>query len=121
MRVELFSGRDERVAIEQGGEGLRLRLSGTVDADFLSRTLDELHRETLARRLPGVMLDLCDLDPLEPAAVKAMIKWAMRQAELDASERYGIVIRYSEGVSWQKVSLSAIAHLCGYVRLDPGA
>ena len=119
MRVDLVSGRDERLTLTQGPEGLTATLQGKADAEFLTRALGALHQEALARRLPGVTLDLSRLDPLDPAAVKAVIKWAMIQAELDAPERYAIALTYSEGVSWQKVSLAAIAHLCPYVRLAP--
>lgn len=119
MRVELFSGRDERLSLSPDPEGLVLSLRGLADTEFLTRTLEDLHREMLLRRHARVALDLGGLAPLEPAAVKALIKWAMVQAELDEAERYGIVLRYAEGIAWQKVSLAAIAHLCPYVRLDP--
>lgn len=121
MRMDLVSGRDDRLNLAQGPEGVIAALSGKADADFLTRVLDQLHQEALARRHAGVTLDLCRLEALEPSAVKAVIKWAMRQADLDASSRYAIVLQYSEGVSWQKVSMSAIAHLCPYVRLAPTA
>jgi hypothetical protein len=119
MRVDLFSGRDERVTFSQGPDGLIVAMTGKADVEVMARALESLHQEALARRHPGVVLDLSQLEPLEPAAVKALIKWAMRQAELDEADRYGIVLRYSESVSWQKMSLTAVAHLCPYVRLGP--
>ena len=119
MRVDLVSGRDERLTLTQGPEGLTIVLKGEADAAFVTQALDALHQEALARRHPGVTLDLSQVPPMEPAAVKAVIKWAMRQAELDDPERYAIALRYSEGIAWQKVSLAAIAHLCPYVQLSP--
>ena len=119
MNIELVSGRDERLTLTRGPEGLTATLQGTTDAAFMTNLLDALHREALSRRHAGVSLDLSRLEPLDPAAVKAVIKWAMRQAELEPAERYAIALTYSEGVSWQKVSLAAIAHLCPYVRLAP--
>jgi ABC-type transporter Mla MlaB component len=118
MRVELYSGRDERVSIEPGPDHLTLRLSGGIETDFLTRVLDQLHREALAHRYTRVTLDLTRLDPLDSSAVKALIKWAMRQAELEEVERYEVQLRYVEGIGWQKVSLAAIVHLCPYVLLD---
>ncbi|MNR84009.1 hypothetical protein D3C86_243470 [compost metagenome] len=119
MTVELVSGRDERLILTRGPEGLKATLKGTADAAFMTTTLEALHQDALARRHAAVILDLSQLAPLEPAAVKAVIKWAMRQAELEPAERYAIALTYSEGISWQKVSLAAIAHLCPYVRLAP--
>jgi hypothetical protein len=119
--MDLLSGRDDRLTLAQGPEGVIATLSGKADVEFLTRALSRLHDEALARRHAGVTLDLCQVEPLDPPAVKAVIRWAMRQAELEAHERYGISLRYSEGVSWQKVSLAAIAHLCPYVRLSPTA
>lgn len=119
MRIELFSGRDERLSIALEDSGLIAYLSGKVDAAYMAQLLEDLHREALTRRLKDVTLDLGGLMPLEPAAVKAMIRWAIRQMELEEFERYGIVLRYAEGLAWQKVGLAAIAHLCPYVRLEP--
>jgi len=119
MRVELVSGRDERLILTRGTEGLTAVLQGRADAEFMTNALEAIHQEALVRRHVGVRLDLSRLEPLEPAAVKAVIKWAMRQAELESPERYTIALTYSEGISWQKVSLAAIAHLCPYVRLAP--
>lgn len=119
MRLDLVSGHDARMTLVQGADGLIATLNGTVDADFLTQALAELHDEALSRRHPGVTLDVSRAAPMDPPAVKAVIKWAMRQAELEDGERYAVVLRYSEGVSWQKVSLEAIAHLCPYVKRDP--
>jgi hypothetical protein len=119
MRLELFSGRDERLAIVLESDRLLVTLRGKADEGFLARLLEDLHQEALTRHLSGVALDLSALEPLEPAAVKVLIRWAMRQAELETYERYGIVLKYAGGVAWQKVSLAAIAHLCPYVRLEP--
>lgn len=121
MRLELFSGRDDRASVERGPEGLILRLAGAADAEFLSRALESVHQETLVRHMKEITLDLTGLDPLDSSGVKALIKWAMLQAELDDPERYRIRLRYSEGVPWQKVSFAAISHLCRYVELDPTA
>jgi hypothetical protein len=121
MRIDLVSGRDDRLTLAQGPEGVIATLSGKADADFLTRVLSRLHDEALALQHAEVTLDLCRLEPLDPPAVKAVIRWAMRQAELEAHERYGITLLYSEGVVWQKVSLAAIGHLCPYVRLSPTA
>lgn len=119
MRLGLFSGRDDRLDVDYGTDALTVRLSGNADVGFLFEALEGLHGEMLGRRIGEVTLDVTGLQPLEPAAVKALIKWAMLQAELDESDRYGIRLRYAEGIAWQKVSLAAIAHLCPYVRLAP--
>jgi len=121
MRMEWGTGRDERMTVSLASDGLVAAFKGRIEADFLARTLDDLHKETLTRRHRGVILDVTEVEPLDASAVKAVIKWAMRQAELEAVERYEVVLRYADGVSWQKVSLAAIAHLCPYVRLAPSA
>lgn len=121
MRMEWATGRDPRVKVAQDTHGLHVTLKGHMQARELAETLDAVHEEAVAWRYPAVTLDVTALTILEPPAVKAIIKWAMRQAELHASERYAVSVCFSENVASQKVGVEAIAHLCPYVQLTPQA
>jgi hypothetical protein len=110
-----FKNDKVQIVADEGGETLVIRFSGRIDdADpgaFMDPTLEGIHVQIVASGLREVAADFTELSFLNSSGIKSLIKWIMRQTELDEEQKYKIKFLYSGRVTWQQTSLKALTYL----------
>ena len=104
------------ITVEDGAQGeIVLKLAGSIDhpapGSFLDPYFVSLHGAALEGNVRAVHVDFTQLSFLNSSGIKALIKWVMTCASLEASSRYAIKLLYSSKVTWQQTSLRAITVL----------
>lgn len=104
-----------KILVQEGTEPLTVAFSGRIDdadpGSFMDPALQAIHDEILAQGLREVAADFTELSFLNSSGIKSLIKWIMRQTELDDDQKYKIKLLYSSRVTWQQTSLKALTFL----------
>jgi hypothetical protein len=108
--------RDDQMTIqcqEPDQGGWLLTFDGEIEAAdpsaFLEPLLDSVHGRVMASRAPAMTVDITRLSFLNSSGIKCLLKWIMKILTLEIPARYTLTFRYSEQVTWQHVSLKAMA------------
>ncbi|MEB3197737.1 MAG: hypothetical protein VKP62_11090 [Candidatus Sericytochromatia bacterium] len=104
-----------QITVESPEDNPLVRFSGRIDdADpgaFMDPALEGIHLQLVALGVREVSADFTELSFLNSSGIKSLIKWIMRQTELDEEQKYRIKFVYSSRVTWQQTSLKALTYL----------
>ncbi|MEB3284342.1 MAG: hypothetical protein VKN33_03535 [Candidatus Sericytochromatia bacterium] len=87
------------------------RIDDVDPGSFMDPALQSIHDQILAAGLSEIAADFTELTFLNSSGIKSLIKWIMRQTELDDDQKYKIKLLYSSRVTWQQTSLKALTFL----------
>lgn len=107
------------------GESVSVVLRGDSDAREAGPSLDgylvrQVHPAVLQAGLKNLNLDVTGLEFLNSAGIKALVNWLLVVKQQPAQQRYSIVLRYDEGITWQGKGLKPLACVApSFLQLEP--
>lgn len=113
------------VEILDSGESVAVVLRGDSDAREAGPSLDaylvrQVHPAVLQAGLKDLDLDVTGLEFLNSAGIKALVNWLLVVKQQPTQQRYSILLRYDEGITWQGKGLKPLACVApAFLRLSP--
>lgn len=113
------------VEVLDAGDSVSVVLRGDSDAreagsslnDYLTR---RVHPAVLGAALRQIQLDVTGLEFLNSSGIKALVNWLLLVKQQPVELRYGIVLQYDEGITWQGKGLRPLASVAPtFLRLEP--
>jgi hypothetical protein len=78
---------------------------------LLDPLFEKVHNVMLASGLKTVELDVINLTFLNSSGIKAIAKWIMKLATVEAGKKYLIKIIQNKAIAWQATSLQTLTFL----------
>lgn len=113
------------VEVLDTSEGVSVVLRGDADAREAGPELDtflvrRVHPAVLGAGLKELQLDVTGLEFLNSAGIKALVNWLLVVKQQPVPQRYAILLRYDEGITWQGKGLKPLACVAPtFLRLQP--
>ena len=100
---------------------ITLALAGcTTDPPAPNEHPPALLPAVLGAALRQIQLDVTGLEFLNSSGIKALVNWLLLVKQQPVELRYGIVLQYDEGITWQGKGLRPLASVAPtFLRLEP--
>jgi hypothetical protein len=73
--------------------------------------LRKIHEEVCKLKLPSVDVDVTELSFVNSSAIRLFVDWAMWAKGTASEPLYKIVFQTKEGITWQRMTLTALTSL----------
>ncbi|MCA1950130.1 MAG: hypothetical protein LDL24_06145 [Treponema sp.] len=116
-KLSIDSIKQDKVTIDVQdiSDGIKVVVSGDIDmqdpSTLLDPLFDKVHNGAVSSGIKTVELDVTNLTFLNSSGIKAIAKWIMKLATVDASKKYLIKIIQNKAIAWQATSLQTLTFL----------
>jgi|UniRef100_A0A7C3ELL9 hypothetical protein len=115
LNIETIKQDKVTIDVQDIAEGIKIVVAGDIDmqdpSTLLDPLFDKVHNGAVSSGFKIVELDVTQLNFLNSSGIKAIAKWIMKLATVDAGKKYLIKIIQNKAIAWQATSLQTLTFL----------
>lgn len=115
LSIETIKQDKVTIEVQDISDGIKVVVSGDIDmqdpSTLLDPFFDKIHNGAISSGIKTVELDVTNLTFLNSSGIKAIAKWIMKLATVEANKKYLIKIIQNKAVAWQATSLQTLTFL----------
>jgi hypothetical protein len=115
LNIETIKQEKVTIDVQDTANGVKVIITGDIDMQdpgvLLDPLFEKIHSGAIAQGMKVIDLDVTGLTFLNSSGIKAIAKWIMKLATVDAGKKYTINILQNKGISWQATSLQTLTFL----------